>query len=56
MGSYASEQEQVSGCCEYGNEPPGLIKDQDCLDCLTGPDLHIRWTCHSLGPRYKEPR
>jgi len=42
MGSSASEQEQVAGCCEYGNEPPGFTKDQDFLDCLTGPDLHIR--------------
>ena len=41
MGSSATEQEQVAGCCEYGKEPSDFIKDQNFLDCLTGTDLRI---------------
>jgi hypothetical protein len=53
MGFSASEQEQVAGCCEYGNEPSGFIKDQDFLDCLTGPVLRICKTRCSSGPHYQ---
>ena len=29
-----SEQSQVAGCCEYGNEPPFSIKGREILDSL----------------------
>jgi hypothetical protein len=37
---WASRQEQVAGCCEYGNEPLGSIKCRKFLDKLRSCQLH----------------
>jgi hypothetical protein len=30
-----TQNAEVSGSCEHGNEPPGYVKEGEYLDCIT---------------------